>query len=695
MTSAAALTIMLGACSDQNGETAATDPGAETGSTESAAGERKTNISGIDRANFDTTVSACEDFYQYSNGTWLKNNPVPPAYNSWAMFHEVNDRNEVLLKSILEAAVANEAAEPGSNEQKIGDFFASALDEEAMEAAGATPIEADLQRIAAISSIEDIVKFAADYQAEGYNILFNIGVFEDLKDSDRNLVYLFQGGLGLPDRDYYLKDDDDSRELREKYLVHVANMLVLLGDSRDSAEAGAKAIMEIETRLAGKSMTRVERRDPNNRYNLTTPANATETLTPNFSMPDFVSGLGLEGLEDFSIAPEAFFVELNGLLAERSVDDWKAYLRWHFIRQTARILSSAFVDENFDFYSKTLRGQKELLPRWKRALRMTNRVLGEALGQLFVAEAFPPASKTRALEMIENLRAAIKIRIEALDWMGEETKKMALTKLETFRPKIGYPDEWRDYSKYNVDRGSYFDNVRRGFAFETRRQLNKIGKPIDENEWGMFPQQVNAYYSPVKNEIVFPAGIMQPPFFDGEIDDAVNYGAMGGVIGHEFLHGFDDQGSKFDADGNLKNWWTDDDRKRFEERTAKLVAQYDGYVAIDDLHVNGKLTLGENIGDLGGITMSYVALQMAQEGQEDPMIDGFTQNQRFFLAWSQAWRGNIRDESLKLRINTDPHSPGKFRGNGPLTNMPAFYEAFGCKPGDAMVNAEEDRVHIW
>ncbi|MFQ5534333.1 MAG: M13 family metallopeptidase, partial [Sphingomonadales bacterium] len=682
LTPAMALVALVGACSDKDADTTATE-------------ERKSNVHGIDLANFDTSVKACDDFYQYSNGTWLENNPIPAAYQRWTMFNEVNDRNEATVKDILETAAANDAAEPGSNAQKIGDFFASAMDEAATEAAGAQPLDGDMARIDAIASVDDLAKFITAYQAEGFNLLFDVSVFEDLKDSTRYLVYLSQGGLGMPDRDYYLKDDDDSRNLREKYVAHVANMLTLLGDSRERAAENAKTIMAIETRLAEKSLTRVERRDPESQYHLTTPEAATKEMTPHFSWRAFLDGLGLEGLAEFSIATKPFFNEVDQLLLEYSVDDWKTYLRWHMVSAVAPYLSSAFVDENFDFYSKTLGGQQELLPRWKRALRTTNMVLGEALGQLYVETAFPPATKARAMEMIENLRAATRMRIEKLDWMGEETKKRALRKLATFTPKIGYPDVWRDYSAYDVERGLYVDNVRRGIAFETRRQLNKIGQPIDKHEWGMYPHMVNAYYNPVKNEIVFPAGIMQPPFFDGEIDDAVNYGAMGGVIGHEFLHGFDDKGSKFDGDGNLRNWWTDEDRRRFEERTDKLVAQFDGYVAIDDLHVNGKLTLGENIGDLGGLTMAYAALRMAREGKADPMIDGLTQNQRFFLAWSQAWRANYRDEAIRLRVKTDPHSPPRFRGNGPLSNMEAFHEAFNCKPGDKMVRNEDDRVKIW
>ena len=659
-----------------------------------AAEERKTNISGLDAANFDTSVRACDDFYQYSNGTWLKSNPIPAAYRRWGVFNEVNERNEALLREILEAATANEDAAQGSNQQKIGDFFASAMDTDSIEAAGIKPLAGDFDRIAAVSSLAALQEVIAGYHLEGVNPLFDLDILEDLKNNTRYLVYATQGGLGLPDRDYYLKDDDDSVTLREKYLTHVANMLKLLGDSEQDAKAGADAVMAIETALAEASLTRVETRDPNNLYELVQTAEI-DAKTANFSWPAYFERLGLEDISEFSQQPGAFFGALDTLLAERPLADLKTYVRWTLVSEAAPFLSSAFVDENFAFYGTALRGTKELLPRWKRALRAANQNLGEALGQLFVERAFPPEHKARALELVANLRAALGERLMNLDWMSDETKERALAKLATFTPKIGYPDEWRDYSNLHIERGSYIENVRRGVAFEVRRNLNKIGKPIDKKEWGMNAHQVNAYYNPLKNEIVFPAGILQPPFFDGEIDDAVNYGAFGAVIGHEMLHGFDDQGSKFDAQGNLSNWWTDDDRKRFEERTDKLVSQYDGYVAVDDLHINGKLTLGENIGDFGGLTVSFAALQKTLAEGAPEKIDGFTASQRFFLAWTQVWRANYRPESLRLQVKTDPHSAPKFRGNGPLTNMTAFYEAFGCEPGDGMVRADDDRVKIW
>ncbi len=664
------------------------------GCAEQKTEEYKTNVRGLDIRNFDTSTRACDDFYQFANGGWLARNPVPPAYQRWGVFNEVNNRNEDLLHEILEAATNNPDAEPGSNEQKIGDFFASAMDVEKIEAAGLDPLKPDLARIDAIGSLADLQKVITQFHLEGISSLFDLGVYEDLKDTSRSILYVTQGGLGLPDRDYYVKDDADSKKLREQYVAHVAKMFMLLGEPEADANAHAATVMEIETRLAKASLTRVEARDPNKQYDLV-KVSELDPSEPNFSWAGYLADLGLEDVEDLSHQPGAFFKEVNTLLAERSLDDWKVYLRWHLVHAAAPYLSSAFENENFAFYGTALRGTKELLPRWKRALRPMNRYLGEALGQLYVARAFPPEYKARALALVDNLRSVLKERIQNLDWMGEETKKKALEKLATFTPKIGYPDKWRDYSKLQIDRSSYLANVRRGAAFEVRRNLDKIGKPVDKTEWLMNAHTVNAYYNPVKNEIVFPAGILQPPFFDGEIDDPVNYGAFGAVIGHEILHGFDDQGSKFDAQGNLNDWWTEEDRKRFEERTAKLVDQFNAYVAIDDLHVNGKLTLGENIGDLGGVTVSFAALQKALAKNPLGRIDGMTPQQRFFLAYAQAWRANYRPEALRLLVKTNPHAPPKFRTLGPLSNLEGFYKAFGCAPGDGMYRHEADRVKIW
>ncbi len=655
--------------------------------------EYKTNERGLDRRNMDETADPCDDFYQYANGSWFDRNPIPDEYGVWTISNEMRDRNNVLLREILEDA-AKAGAPKGTNKQKVGDFWTSAMDTEAIEKAGATPLAADLERIADAESVSDLQAIISELQLASIEVLFDFTIMPDLKNTDQYIVYATQGGLGLPDRDYYIKDDEESVTLREQYVEHVSAMLHLLGDSPEEAKAAAESNLALETRLARASLTRVELRDPQNYYNIET-VGAADRATPNFSWSRFLSTLGLDEIESFSYAHPEFFAEMNVALAEVPLADWKNYVRFHLVSQMANYLSDDLLNEDFAFYGKTLRGTKELRPRWKRAIAQTSRSLGEALGEVYVERAFPPKTKQRADEMIDNLRATVKTRIQALDWMGDDTKASALTKLAAFKSKIGYPGQWRDYSSLEITGESYADDVRAANTFEVRRNLNKIGTPIDRNEWGMAPQEINAYYNPMLNEIVFPAAIMQPPFFDGEMDDAVNYGGMGSVIGHEFMHGFDDQGSKFAANGNMENWWTDEDRQRFEERTRKLVDQFSGFVAVDDLHVNGELTLGENIGDLAGLTMAYHALQRALEKNHPGEIDGFTPEQRFFLAWAQAWRRNYRDEALTLQVNTDPHSPGKFRVIGPLANMPEFAAAFECEEGTAMVRAGGARADIW
>ncbi len=654
--------------------------------------EYKSNARGLDKRNMDTSVGACEDFYQYSNGKWLSRNPIPSDQSSWGISSELRERNYELLRDILDEAAAADAP-AGTNKRKSGDFWLAAMNTAKIEKDGLKPIAADLERIAKVSSIEELQAIIRDHHKEGLSTLFSAGVDQDLMNSDQYIVYATQGGLGLPDRDYYTRDDAESQELRTKYVAHVSKMLQLLGDSKKDADAAAAAIMALETRFAEASLTNVELRDPSNYYNIVT-VEAADELTPEFSWSDYLDHLGVD-VETFSYAHPKFFAEMNKAFEDVPLATWKNYLRWNVVNAAADYLPERFVQQNFDFYGRTLSGSEEMRPRWKRAVDQTSGSLGEALGQVYVEKAFPPATKERADEMIENLRGAIRVRLQELAWMGDETKAKALQKLDSFVSKIGYPDKWRDYSALEIGRDSYLANVRAANTFEMRRNLDKIGQPIDRNEWGMSPQTINAYYNPLMTEIVFPAAIMQPPYFDGEIDDAVNYGAMGGIIGHEFMHGFDDQGSRFDADGNMINWWTDEDLARFEERTSKLAAQYDEFVAIDDLHVNGKLTLGENIGDLAGMTMAYYALQNALEGKEREVIDGFTPEQRFFLSWAQTWRRNYRPEALKLQVNTDPHSPSKFRANGPLANMPEFAKAFGCKPGDPMVQAEDLRADIW
>jgi putative endopeptidase len=647
----------------------------------------------LDTAGFDNSVAACTDFYQHANAGWIRDNPIPAEYSSWGVFNELAERHILVLREVLEHDAA--AQHPaGSNGRKLGDFYASAMDEAAIEKAGLKPLKPDLRRIAKVRNLRQLTALLTELEADGRGPLFGLGVQPDLKNTDINIAYATQGGLGLPERDYYLRDDAASKKLRGQYLAHVERMLVLAGSSPRRAGNDAAAILDLETRLAKASMTRVELRDPNNSYHLVSVAEA-NALTPHFDWSRMFGAIGHPGLEKFSQAQPDFFAEMDRALADTPIATWQVYLRWHLLRQSAPYLSRAFVDEDFAFNGATLNGAKELRPRWKRVIDQVNAALGEALGEQFVARAFPPQAKAQALVLVQNLQAALKTRIQQLDWMGDATQRQALAKFETFTPKIGYPDRWRDYSALGIRRGDYVGNVRAALTFETRRRYARIGKPVDRSEWNMLPQTVNAYYSATSNEIVFPAAILQPPFFDPEADAALNYGAIGAVIGHELMHGYDDKGSQFDARGNLEMWWTDADRSNFNARTDKLVAQFDSFVAIDDLHVNGKLTLGENIADLGGLLVAFDAFQAATSNQRLAPIDGLTPNQRFFHAWARAWRRQHTDENLKLRVNTDAHAPARFRVLGPFSNLAIFHDAFGCKPGDAMVRPLEARVEIW
>ncbi len=580
------------------------------------------NERGIDKNNFDTSVAACTDFYQHANGGWEKHNPIPAAYSSWGMMNELSERNLAVLHTILDDA-AKAKAKPGSTQQKIGDFYASAMDEAGIEQAGIVPLKADLAEIAALKDRKDLLALINRWHANGLSVLFGFGKEADLKNSAMNIAYATQGGLGLPDRDYYTKDDADSKALRDKYVAHVERMLTMIGTEAKQAKADAAAIMALETRLANASLTQLDLRDPNKSYNVVA-LDAAAKATPNFDWNALLAAIGRKDITTFSLSHPAFFAEMDKALADTPVATWQAYLRWHLIDTAAPYLSKSFVDADFDFSGRTLRGAKELRPRWKRAVDAVNGNLGEALGELFVVKTFPPEAKAEMQTLVQNLLKALKHRLQNLDWMSEATKQEAMAKFATFTPKIGYPDQWRDYSKLEIKKQHYWHNVRAGITFETKRQFAQIGQPVDKAEWGMLPQTVNAYYNPLANEIVFPAAILQPPYFDLKADAALNYGAIGGVIGHEIMHGFDDQGSQFDAKGNLRMWWTDEDRAKFNERTAKLVKQFDGFVAIDDLHVNGQLTLGENIGDLGGLLIAYDAWRAATENQRLMPIDGLT-----------------------------------------------------------------------
>lgn len=665
--------------------------GQETGGKPSGAAAH-----GADRTIMDKTCKPCEDFYRYASGEWLAKNPVPPAYPAWGRFTELAERNRELLHQILEAAAANTKAAPGTNEQKIGDFYASCMDEKAVNAAGAKPLDPEFARIDGIQNVKQLQDEIARLQAMGVRAAFDFGSTQDLKNATQVIGSADQGGLGLPDRDYYTRADDRSKDIRDKYEQHVTKMLALAGDDGAKSSAAAKSIMDLETRLAEASMTRVERRDPEKTYHKMDRA-ALRLLTPDWSWQDYFQEIGYANIDSVDVSAPKFFEALDASLKATPLETWKAYLRWHLLDSTAPFLSSPFVDEDFNFKGRVLQGTQELLPRWKRCVSATDRRLGEALGQFYVRKYFPPQAKARALELVNNLSDALRDDLQTLPWMSPETRKQALAKLAAFKRKIGYPDKWRDYSAYQVDRGPYVLDQMRGAQFNFKRELNKIGKPVDRGEWDMSPPTVNAYYSPSMNEIVFPAGILQPPFFDPNADDASNYGGIGAVIGHEMTHGFDDQGRKFDAQGNLRNWWTPEDEKNFNERAQCVEKQFDGYAVEDDLHENGKLELGESIADLGGLNLAYRALKKAeqQKGGAPALIGGLTPDQRFFIAFAQVWATNDRPEYARLLVNTDPHPLPRFRAIASPSNMPEFASAFACKPGDPMARPAAERCVIW
>ncbi len=643
----------------------------------------------------DTSVKPQDDFYLFADGGWIKSNPVPPEYSRWGSFNELTDKNIAALHTIAEKAATTQAdAKTAPEVQKVGDYYASGMDEKTIDSARTKPLEDELKRIDAIKDRADVLKEIAHLHTIGVPAFFNFGSGQDEKDSTREISQAVQGGLGLPDRDYYTKTDDDSKKKRDAYVEHVTNMLTLLGEPGGKAADDAKKIMAIETSLATASRTRVELRDPQKNYNKMTQADL-QKLTPEWNWADYFKEINLVEPGYINVHQPDFFKAANAAFTNMSVDDWKTYLRWHLINAAAEELSNDFVNEDFNFKEGTLRGTKQIKPRWKRVVVATDEAVGEALGKLYVADYFPPEAKARALEMITNLKAALSDRIKTLEWMDEPTKKEALKKLAAMNVKIGYPDKWRDYSLLKIDRGPYVLNAMRAANFEVNRELKKIGKPVDRTEWGMTPPTVNAYYNPNMNEIVFPAGILQPPFFDPKADDPVNYGGMGAVIGHEMTHGFDDQGRQYDATGNLRDWWSPESAAKFKERSQAVVQQYSEYEPLPGVHVNGELTQGENIADIGGVKLAYAALQKALAGKPQETIDGFTPEQRFFLGWAQVWRANQREDDLRLRLNTDPHSPTHYRCNGPISNMPEFAKAFNLPDTCPMIRPADKRVNIW
>ena len=637
----------------------------------------------------DRTVDPCVDLFTFSCGKWIQSNPIPPDQSSWGIYNKLQDDNLKQLRELLEATSAPSPAR-SSNAQKIGDYYASCMDETAIDALGIKPLQPELLRIEQLQAKKDLATVVASMIGEGTP--FRIDSEQDFKDSSIVTAAVDQRGLGLPDRDYYLKQDQKSKDLRAAYVAHVQKMFELLGDKPELAATEAQSAMKIETALARGSMTRVDRRDPKKIYHFMSVAEL-EKLTPAFGWKEYFRQIGLSGISSLNVAVPEFFKTLNSQIEQQDLATWKSYLRWHAIHANATSLSSAVVNENFNFFGKTLQGKEQLPPRWKRCTNDVDDDLGEALGQVYVEKYFSPEAKKQVLEILQGIQKAMDADIHSLPWMSEETKRRALEKLQSMANKIGYPDKWRDYRQLEIKRGDHMGNSLRARRFEFDRDLAKIGKPVDRQEWQMTPPTVNAYYDPQKNDINFPAGILQPPLFDPKSDAAPNYGNAGSTIGHELTHGFDDEGRQFDAQGNLKDWWTTIDGKEFDRRASCISDQYSQYTVIDDIKINGKLTLGEDVADLGGTLLAYLAWKEATKDQKRESIDGFTPDQRFFIAYGQQWCSSNKDETKRLRAAIDPHSPDQYRANGVVSNMPEFREAFHCKPGQPMVR--ENACRVW
>ncbi len=647
---------------------------------------------GFDTARMDRSVAPCSDFFQFVNGNWLKTTEIPATESRWGTFNILAESNNKILREVLEAAAKTRSRE-GSDQQLIGDFYSTCVDEAAIEKAGLAPVESILNEINGISSAGHVEAAIARLHDRGIPAVFGFGVGPDLKDSNAVMLNVSQGGLSLPNRDYYTNSDAKSVETRTKFVEYMTKMFKLIGDSPEAAAANAQTVLQMQTRLAGGALTPVELRNPDNRYNKVT-FDAASAMTPNFDWKAYTAVRGVEPKGDLNVAPAKFFGVVNEMKKDVPAADWKTYLRWMTINAAAPNLPKAFADENFDFYGRYLSGQKERQPRWRICVQATNGNLGEALGMEYARRTFKPAAKARMNEMIDNLMLAMKDRIDGLEWMSAETKKQAQYKLSTFKRKIGYPDELRGYKGLKIDRSSYASNVLRSNQFQIKRNFEDLGKPRDKSRWGFTPSIVNASYSSINNDITFPAGILQPPFFNFDADDAINYGAIGGVIGHEITHGFDDQGSRFDAAGNLKMWWTEEDRAKFEQKADCIVKQWDGYEVQPGLFMVGKLALGENIGDLAGLTVAYDAYKRSLRGKPTPKdIDGFTHEQRFFLGWGQIWASKYTEAAEIAQVRNGPHSLPKWRVNGPLSNLEAFQTAFACKPGQPMVR--ENSCSIW
>jgi len=705
--------FLIAGCGQQEEPTAATD---------SAAAQRDEPLGlGIEVENFDASVAPQDNFYLYINGKWLENTAIPADKSNYGAFTELQDQAEASQREIIETAAApymqdeqaaadepqtaaeaiaraeqaedeSESAADDDDEAKIGKFYASFMNTTAVEEKGLEPLQAELEKIAALKTPADVAAYAGYSQQLGVARPFVLFVNQDAKNSLAYIGYAYQNGLGLPDRDYYTDPGERFAQIRADYLAYIERLLSMAG--HETAAAGAKTIMELETRLADASWTQIANRDRDKTYNKHTIESA-KALAPGFDWERFNESAGVADVEEIIVSQPSYFEALGKTAQDVPIGDWQTYFTFHLLDTYAPYLSEPFVTANFEFRSRTLSGIEENQPRWKRGVQAANAVLGDAIGKLYVKEHFKPEAKARMDEMVENLRRAFEMSIAELEWMSDETKQEAQAKLAKFTPKIGYPTKWDDYSKLAVADDDLAGNMLRSNAVEYHRMIDKLGNPVDREEWFMTPQTVNAYYNSGMNEIVFPAAILQPPFFNVEADDAVNYGGIGAVIGHEFSHGFDDQGSKSDGDGNLRNWWTPEDLEEFKKRSQGLVAQYDAFAPIDGMNVQGELTLGENIGDLAGLTMAHRAWKLSLEGGEAPVIEGFTGDQRFFMGWAQVWRRKYRDDELRQRLLTDPHSPSEYRVNGVLPNMPQFQDAFDVLPEQGMYLPPEERVSIW
>ncbi len=656
--------------------------------------QEKTMTKAIDKENMDATVKPGENLFQYANGGWIKANPIPDEYSQYGAFTVIYEDNQKQLKSLVKEVSEQKDTKKGSINQKIRDFYNSGMDTVKIEELGVNALSSQLDEIANLKSKEDLEKQVAIMQRRGSYPLFYFFAGTDQRNSSMEIGNFYQGGIGLPDMNYYIDESDRSEGIRQAYVEHLKKMFILKGENEERATQAAETVMKIETDLAKVSRTRLELRNPVANYNKMTLDELKEH-SPEFNWDIYFNALGVSDPGGMNVGQPDFIGAIGQIVNSYSIDEWKDYLTWNLLDNSANYLNQAFVDQNFDFFGKTLSGRKTLQPRWKRVLSNTSGRLGEAIGQLYVEKYFPAESKERMLVLVENLRKSFEQRIDQLDWMSDTTKLKAKEKLAAITVKVGYPDKWRDYSKLEVTPDNYYLNVSNAREFEFNRNINKIGKPVDKTEWGMTPQTVNAYYSPTNNEIVFPAGILQPPFFNKDADDAVNYGSIGVVIGHEMTHGFDDQGRQYDKDGNLNDWWTEGDAKRFTDKIAKIETQYNDYKILDTLNVDGKLTIGENIADLGGLNISYNALLMSYNGNFPEDIDGFDYTQRFFLGYSSVWRQNIRDEEMIKRLKEDVHSPGEARVNIPPFNMDVFVKAFNINENDRLFIPVEDRAFIW